>query len=70
MTSTAIEIKRKHIGALTVIVCQIEETFMGNYSVLVHNEEGHDVWIERFAPTFAKAQEIGEKIFAKVCKQY
>lgn len=70
MTPLATEIKRKEIGRLTTIVCQIEKTFMDNYSVLVYNEEGNDVWIERFAPTFQKAQEIGEKIFSKVIKQY
>jgi hypothetical protein len=67
---TAVEIKRKQIGHFTTIVCQIEETFMNNYSVLVYNEEGNDVWIERFAPTFQKAQEIGEKLFSKVINQY
>jgi len=61
--------KTKKINSINTITCEIEETFMNNFSVLVYDEEG-GVFIEKFANTYLKATEVADKLFSSVCKKY
>lgn len=61
--------KTKKVNSINTITCEIEETFMNNFSVLVYDEEG-GVFIEKFANTYLKAIEIADKLFLSVCNKY
>jgi len=61
--------KTKKVNLINTITCEIEKTFMNNFSILVYDEEG-DVWIEKFADTYLKATEIADKLFFNICKKY
>jgi hypothetical protein len=61
--------KSKKVNSINTIVCEIEETFMGNYSIIVYDTEGSG-WVEKFAPTYKQAQNLADSLFLKICKQY
>lgn len=67
--TTATIYKTKKVNSINTITCEIEETFMNNFSVLVYDEEG-GVFIEKFADTYLKATEVADKLFLSVCKKY
>lgn len=61
--------KQQKVNSINTLICEIEESYNDNFSIIVYDEEG-GVWIEKFADTYTKAVEVAEKLFAKVCKQY
>jgi hypothetical protein len=61
--------KSKKVNSINTITCEIEESFMDNFSVLLYDNEG-GVWIEKFAPTYEKATQLADKLFEKICKEY
>jgi hypothetical protein len=61
--------KSKKVNSINTITCEIEETFMDNYSIVVYDQEG-GVFIERFAENYLKAIEVADKLFSNVCKKY
>lgn len=61
--------KSKKVNSINIITCEIEKTFMDNFSVLVYDEEG-GVFIERFADNYLQATEVADKLFSNVCKKY
>jgi hypothetical protein len=63
------EYKTKKVNSINTIICEIEKTFMDNFSVLIYDQEG-GVFIERFADTYSDATKIADKLFFSVCKKY
>lgn len=61
--------KTKKVNSINTITCEIEETFMNNFSVLVYDDE-NEVFIEKFADTIEEAKNKADKLFLKVCNQY
>jgi hypothetical protein len=61
--------KSKKVNSINTITCEIEESFMDNFSVLLYDNEG-GVCIEKFAPTYEKATQLADKLFEKICKEY
>lgn len=61
--------KSKKVNSINTITCEIEETFMNNFSVLVYDEQ-EGVFIERFADTREQAEIKADKLFTKICNQY
>jgi len=61
--------KSKKVNSINTITCEIDETFMGNFSVVIYDEEG-GIFIEEFANTYFKATEIADKLFSEVCNKY
>jgi hypothetical protein len=61
--------KSKKVNSINTITCEIEETFMDNYSIVVYDQEG-GIFIERFADNYSKATEVADKLFSNVCKKY
>lgn len=61
--------KQKKVNTINTITCEIEETFMNNFSIIIYDNEG-GIWIEKFASTYDESMEIADKLFFKVCKKY
>jgi hypothetical protein len=61
--------KSKKVNSINTVTCEIEETFMNNFSILVYDEQG-GVWVEKFAPTYEKATQLANKLFEKICNEY
>lgn len=61
--------KSKKVNSINIINCEIEKTFMDNFSVLVYDNEG-GIFIEKFADNYTKAIEVADKLFLNVCKKY
>jgi hypothetical protein len=61
--------KTKQVNSINTITCEIEETYMDNYSVLVYDNEG-GIFIEKFENTLQNAKELADKLFNLVCKKY
>jgi predicted nucleic acid-binding protein len=68
MTTSTIY-KTKKVNSINIITCEIEETFMDNFSILVYDEE-NEIFIEKFANTYSKAVEIADSLFLNVCNKY
>jgi hypothetical protein len=68
MTTSTIY-KTKKVNSINTITCEIEETFMDNFSILVYDEE-NEIFIEKFANTYSKAVEIADSLFLNVCNKY
>lgn len=62
--------KQKKVNSMNTIICVIEEMWEGCLSVLVYDEFGDGVWIEKFATSYDKAVVIADKLFAKACNMY
>jgi hypothetical protein len=67
--TTATIYKTKKVNSINTIICEIEETYMNNFSVLIYDEEG-GVFIEKFADSYLKATEVADKLFLSICKKY
>ncbi len=61
--------KTKKVNTINTITCEIEKTFMDNFSVLVYDNDG-GVFTERFADTYLIATELADKLFLSICKKY
>ena len=57
--------KTRKLSDTNTLHCEIEKTFMDNYSIVLYDTYG-DLWIEKFAPTYEKATEIAENLFKKI----
>jgi hypothetical protein len=68
MTTTTIY-KTKKVNSINTITCEIEESYMNNFSILVYDNEG-GIFIEKFADTFQDAKQTADKLFNKVCNKY
>jgi hypothetical protein len=68
MTTTSIY-KTKKVNSFNTITCEIEETFMNNFSILVYDQEG-GIWIEKFADNYLDAVKIADKLFLNCCNKY
>lgn len=61
--------KTKKVNSINTITCEIEQTFMDNFSVLMYDDEG-GLWIEKFCDTFLESIQLADKLFSNVCKKY
>jgi hypothetical protein len=61
--------KTKKVNSINTITCEIEQTFMNNYSILVYDEQG-GIYLEKFADTREKAEIKADKLFLNACNQY
>jgi hypothetical protein len=69
METTQTIYKTQKVNSINTITCEIEQTFMNNFSILIYDEEG-EIWIEKFADNYLQSLEIAEKLFLSVCKKY
>ena len=61
--------KTNQVNSINTITCEIEETFMNNFSILIYDNEG-GLFVERFADTYEAAKIKADKLFNKYCNQY
>ena len=61
--------KTKQVNSINTITCEIEETYINNFSILVYDNEG-GIFTEKFADTFQDAKEVADKLFNQVCNKY
>ena len=69
METTQTIYKTQKVNSINTITCEIEKTFLDNFSILIYDEEG-EIWIEKFADTYLQSVEIADKLFLSVCKKY
>jgi len=69
MTTDRVFYKEKKINSINTITCIVEENFMGNFSILIFDEEG-GVWVEKFANNKIDAVNVAEKLFSDICNEY
>ena len=61
--------KTKKVNTFNTVTCEIEETFMDTFSILVYDEDG-GVFLEKFSKTYEEAKKIADSLFEKVCSKY
>lgn len=69
MENTKTIYKTKKVNSINTITCEIEKTFMNNFSIVIYDNES-EIWIERFCETFFESTELADKLFSNVCKKY
>jgi hypothetical protein len=61
--------KTKKINSVNTLTCEIEQTFTGDYSILIYDEEG-DIFLEQFAKSYDEATPIADKLFENILTIY